>query len=309
MGFSFEEFPSADYYKSDLRKILKYIREIEKYIETWDSVITELRAEIARLSGLSNEVIDLEKRVTKLEPIVAKLKSDVTFILKNLEEINDWQELTDAKMVILSTRIDNLRLYVDDVANTLRVDYNGKLYLLNLKMNQMRVQLMEYINGLIERMEYIITHLSSDVRDPVTDTRITFDDNNMLVYDRLTYGCITEEEFSELGLTETQFANYGFTQLQFALESAKILGMYRIFGAVSGVRKSHEQAIAELVTWLCATMTETEFTAMNLTEEEFEALNLTHEQYLKYNTSRGDVVIDPNGIGLTEAQYEKLTVG
>lgn len=305
MGFMFEEFPDADYYRSDLRAILRYVRKLNAYVKTWDDTVSELKEAIKEL----DKVPQLEQSVNRLDADVKKLKSDTKYILSTLAEIDDWKELTDTKVIILAGRIDRLRQYVDDMDAILREDYNNKFYLYSVKMNQMKIQLMGYINGIIERMEYMIEHLSVDVRDPIEDIRLTFDRNNMNIYNRLSCGCITQEEFAELGLTEAQFEAIGFTQMQFALESAKVLNVDFIFGPVSGIRKSHEQAIAEVLTWTCGTMTESEFEAMNLTEEEFEALNLTHEQYLRYNTARGDVVVDPNGTGLTENQYQHLTVG
>lgn len=301
MGFAFEEFPDADYYRSDLRAILRYIRKLNDYVKTWEATLEQLQEYV-------KEIPDLQKRVTTLEPIVKKLRSDVNYILSDLEEINDWQELTDAKLVILGNRIDRLKIYVDEMDKALMADYNNKFYLFNLKLNQMKQQLMEYIYGIIDRMEYIIEHLSSDVLDPIEDRRLTFDKNNMNVYNRLNCFCITEEEFAEIGLTENQFRSIGFTQMQYALESAKVLDVNFIFAPISGIRKSHEQAIAEIVTDFYGTMTENEFELIEFTEDEFAALNLTHEQYLRYNASRGNVFVDPNNLGLTENQYEHLGV-
>ena len=309
MGFTFEEFPNADYYRSDLREILRYVRELEAYVKTWDEVVAELRAEIARLSGLSDEVIDLEKRVTKLEPTVTKLKSDVTFILKNLEEINDWQELTDGKLRAIALRIDHLKIYVDDMDNVLMADYNHKFLLYSLKMNQMKDQLMSLINGIIERMEYMIEHLSSDVYDPIRAERITFDKNNEHIYVDLRYGGITEERFAELGLTEENLQDISLSQYDWAFNSVFFFKDYYIYSPVRGIRMNPYQALSDVLTFVCSTMTEEQFEALNLTEEEFEALNLTHRQYLTYNSTDNNlVVVTEDGSGLTEGQLQHLGV-
>lgn len=308
MGFAFEEFPDADYYRSDLRAVLRYVRKLNAYVKTWDDTIAEIREAIKNLDDYGEYILDLQDRMSKIEPLVYKLKSDTEFILETLSEVNDWKELTDAKLIVLGHRIDRLRTYVDDMDDAIMVDYNGKFTLFNLKMNQMKSQLLSLINGLIERVEYLIEHFSTDVLDPIEDRRLTFDKNNMNVYNRLNNFCITEEDFSELGLTEQEFKDIGFTQMQFALDSARVLKTHFIFAPVSGIRKSHEQAIAEVVTFLCGTMTESQFAALNLTEDEFIALNLTHEGYLRYNTSRGGVFVDPTNSGLTEEQYQHLGV-
>lgn len=308
MGFAFEEFPDADYYRSDLRAVLRYVRKLNAYVKTWDDTIAEIREAIKGLDDYGEDILDLQDRMSKIEPLVYKLKSDTEFILQTLSEVNDWKELTDAKLIVLGHRIDRLRTYVDDMDNAIMADYNGKFTLFNLKMNQMKAQLLSLINGLIERIEYLVEHFSSDVLDPIEDRRLTFDKNNMNVYNRLNNFCITEEDFSELGLTEQEFEDISFTQMQFALDSARVLRTHFIFAPVSGIRKSHEQAIAEVVTFLCGTMTENQFTALSLTEDEFGALNLTHENYLRYNSSRGGVFVDPRNSGLTEEQYQHLGV-
>lgn len=311
MGFTFEEFPNADYYRSDLRQVLRYVRSLEAYVKTWDDVIAEIRADIhdlEKIPELEESVNRLWDTVDLLEESISNIGTEIKYLKSAIEGINEWRDLLDTKVTILADRVNRMKQYVDDMDAILMRDYNTKFYIYSTKMNQMKIQLMSYINGIIERMEYMIEHLSVDVRDPIEDTRITFDANNMNIYNRLSCGCITQEEFAEVGLTEAQFETIGFTQLQFALDSARVLRTNYIFAPISGVRKSHEQAIAEVVTWFCGTMTEAEFETLNLTEEEFAALNLTHEQYLRYNNTYGTVVVSPEGSGLTENQYQHLDV-
>lgn len=304
MGFTFNEFPWTKNYDSDLRQILHYVRSIEAYIKTWDDVVEELRE-------LTKEIPELVESVDRLEPLVDKLKSDMTFVLKNLDEIDDWRQITDAKLVILATRVDSMKQYTDDIANELRIDYNGKFYLLGVKINQMKIQLLALINGLVERVEYILEHLSSDVYNPIRAQRMLFDDNNADIFANLRYGGITEERFAALGLTEQELQDIGLTQAEFAYGSVIWLKDYYMFTPASGIRMSPYNALSDVLTFLCGTMTESEFEALNLTEEEFEELNLTHAEYLYYtpNGDNGRVVVNPLGNGLTEGQYQHLTVG
>lgn len=314
MGFTFEEFPNADYYDSDLRAILRYIREVNAYIKTWDEVVEEMKAAIAqmqgfdsRISNIESETADLQNRVDVIEPKLAQLRTSVEYIYTTLSEIDDWKQLTDAKLLILGNRIDRLRVYVDDMDKAIMADYNNKFMLYNLKLNQMKSQLMSLINGLIERFAYVLEHLSSDVYNPISTTRITFDDNNKDIYANLRYGGITEERFAELGLTEEQLQGLNLRQKDFAFNSVYFLKDFYMHSPCAGTRMSLFQVASDILCFLCGTMTESEFVALNLTEEEFEALGLTEEQYLRYNSSRG-VVVDPNGSGLTESQYQHLNV-
>lgn len=309
MGFTFEEFPNADYYKSDLRAVLTYVRKLEAYVKTWDEVVAELREAVNRLSGVYYDVEHLKDLTATLDNDVTKLKSDVKFILGNLEEINDWRELTDGKLRILGKRIDNLKVYVDDMDNVLMADYNHKFTLYSLKMNQMKAQLLELIDALIKRFEYVLEHLSSDVYDPIRDERLLFDVNNRNIYADLRVGGITECDFAELGLTEEQLQSIDLTQYDFAFNSNYFFKQYYIYSPVRGIRMSPYQALSDVLTFLCSTMTEAQFEALNLTEEEFKALNLTHREYLTYNSIDNNVVVvaDDNS-GLTEAQLQHLGV-
>ena len=42
MAFTFEEFPGSDYYNSDLREILEYMREFESKLDSYDTSIENL---------------------------------------------------------------------------------------------------------------------------------------------------------------------------------------------------------------------------------------------------------------------------
>ena len=61
MGFTFEEFPNADFYRSDLRKILKYVRSMEKYISELSGVIDELREAITDIDYLKQCCLKMQE--------------------------------------------------------------------------------------------------------------------------------------------------------------------------------------------------------------------------------------------------------
>ena len=307
MGFSLEEFPNSDYYDSDLREILRYIREVVAYMHTWDDTVAELKEAIKVIDQHGSDIATLKTKVARLEQLTNKLKSDVTFILRNLTEINDWRDITDGKLRILGTRISNLKIYVDDMDKVLMADYNNKFTIYSLKMKQMQQQIMVYINGIIERMEYMIEHLSSDVYDPIRAERLLFDVNNKNIYADLRVGGITECDFAELGLTEEEIQEYELTQYDWAFNSNYFFKQYYIYSPVRGIKMSPYQALSDVLTFVCGTMTESVFASLNLTEEEFEALNLTHAEYLRYNATIGGVVVAGDGNGLTENQLQHLT--
>ena len=309
MGFVFEEFPNSDYYNSDLREILSYVRKIEAYISTFDEVVEELKEAIKDLDQYGEDIDALKTLTSTLDADVAHIKTEINFILNNLEEINGWKELDDAKFRVISKRIDNLRVYVDDMDAVLTADYNQKFTIYNLKMKQLEQTLMGYIHGIIERMEYMIEHLSSDVYDPIRAQRLLFDANNENIYADLRVGGITEDRYAELGLTEEELQAYELTQYDWAFHSNYFFKQYYIHSPVRGVKMSPYQALSDVLTFICSTMTEEQFEALGLTEEQFEALDLTHKEYLTYNSiDRNIVIVDDSASGLTENQLQHLRV-
>lgn len=309
MGFAFEEFPNSDYYNSDLREILSYVRKIEAYISTFDEVVEGLKEAIKDLDQYGEDIDALKTLTSTLDADVAHIKTEINFILNNLEEINGWKELDDAKFRVISKRIDNLRVYVDDMDAVLMADYNQKFTIYNLKMKQIEQTLMGYIHGIIERMEYMIEHLSSDVYDPIRAQRLLFDVNNENIYSDLRVGGITEERYAELGLTEEELQAYELTQYDWAFHSNYFFKQYYMHSPVRGVKMSPYQALSDVLTFICSTMTEEQFEALGLTEEQFEALDLTHKEYLTYNSiDRNIVIVDDSASGLTENQLQHLRV-
>lgn len=309
MGFAFEEFPNSDYYNSDLREILSYVRKIEAYISTFDEVVEGLKEAIKDLDQYGEDIDALKTLTSTLDADVAHIKTEINFILNNLEEINGWKELDDAKFRVISKRIDNLRVYVDDMDAVLMADYNQKFTIYNLKMKQIEQTLMGYIHGIIERMEYMIEHLSSDVYDPIRAQRLLFDVNNENIYSDLRVGGITEERYAELGLTEEELQAYELTQYDWAFHSNYFFKQYYMHSPVRGVKMSPYQALSDVLTFICSTMTEEQFEALGLTEEQFEALDLTHKEYLRYNSiDRNIVIVDDSASGLTENQLQHLRV-
>lgn len=309
MGFAFEEFPNSDYYNSDLREILSYVRKIEAYISTFDEVVEELKEAIKDLDQYGEDIDALKTLTSTLDADVAHIKTEINFILNNLEEINGWKEIDDAKFRVISKRIDNLRVYVDDMDAVLMADYNQKFTIYNLKMKQIEQTLMGYIHGIIERMEYMIEHLSSDVYDPIRAQRLLFDVNNENIYADLRVGGITEERYAELGLTEEELQTYELTQYDWAFHSNYFFKQYYMHSPVRGVKMSPYQALSDVLTFICSTMTEEQFEALGLTEEQFEALDLTHKEYLTYNSiDRNIVIVDDSASGLTENQLQHLRV-
>lgn len=307
MGFSTDEFPFTSEYDSDLREVLRYIREVVAYMHTWDETVAELREATKDINQHGTDIAKLKALTNKLDISVTKLKSDVNFILSNLTEINSWQDLTDGKLRILGTRITNLKTYVDDMDNVLMADYNGKFAIYSLKMKQMENGLRSLIAALIERFEYALEHLSSDVYDPIRAERILFDENNKNIYADLRIGGITEEALAYCNFTEEELQEYNLTQYDWAFNSNYFFKQFYIHSPVRGIKMSPYQALSDVLTFICGTMTESVFASLNLTEEEFEALNMTHAEYLRYNATIGGVVVAGDGNGLTENQLQHLT--
>ena len=93
---------------------------------------------------------------------------------------------------------------------------------------------------------------------------------------------MTAAQLAERGYTENELKAYNLTARDFAYFGKKYLKQLFVFAPVSGARMPIEQALSEVLTHICNTLTESERATMNLTEDELAALDLTAVEWLTY---------------------------
>ena len=290
MGFTFEEFPNADFYKSDLRKILKYVRSMEKYISELSSVIDELREAI--------------KDIDYLKQCCEQVQAQLILIDNNLSSLNEKAEDYEYRISVLEVQYAGFKEYVDNLFNELKAIHDEDFNLLLLKINQTKAQL----GSQIDYLQWRIDQIDTSVYNPWLDERVEPQVNADFIFNHLADECPTADEYASLGLTADEYAEFGISSRDYQEFGRRKLHFDWVFSPVFGWKQEINNVLTSIVDFVCNTLTADQFAELDLTADEYTALDLSSEQYFRYNpfTPTGYVEVSPDGLGLTVSQYSHL---
>ncbi len=304
MGFTFEEFPDADYYRSDLRAVLKYVRSISDYLKTLDNVIEELREGLARLDAIEDNVELLNEEFEDLHIKVTGLITDVRDIQIHLESLDFSIEELTHKINLIDIEVRAVYQYVDDKFAELQAQYRQDFNLLQLKINQIKISLENEIEELRERVDSIDTSVYNSWINRVVGPQAL----NDFSYNHLADECLTAEEYVSLGYTAADYAALDITSRDYQEFGKKKTKFNWLMSPITGARQTLYVILDSIVNFLCGTMSASQYASLDLTADEYSNLDLSAEGYLKYNPfiGSGYVSVDPVGNGLTVEQYNHL---
>lgn len=292
MGFTFEEFPDADYYRSDLRRILKYVREMNEYLKGIDEVIDDLREGIADIAYLKE--------------CCSQVRAQLVLMDNNLTSLNEKAEDYEYRISALEAEYVGIKDYVDNLFNLLKAMHTEDFDLLLAKLNQIKVQLESEIDYLRWRIEQIDT----DVYNPWLNETVGPQKNENFIFNHLADECLTAAEYSKLSLTAQEYSDRGITSREYQEFGKEKLHFRWVFSPVYGWKQELNNVLCSIVNFVANTMSSSEYSALDLTADEYATLNLTSEQYFKYNPNSptGYIEINPLGSGLTVQQYSNLNI-
>lgn len=290
MGFTFEEFPDADYYRSDLRRILKYVREMNDYLKGIDEVIEELKEGIADIAYLKE--------------CCSQVRAQLILMDNNLASLNEKAEDYEYRISVLESEYVGIRNYVDDLFNILKAIHNEDFNLLLAKLNQAKLQLESEIDYLRWRIEQIDT----DVYNPWMDALVGPQKNEDFIFNHLADECLTASEYAGLSLTAEEYSSKKITSRGYQEFGKKLLHFYWVFSPVYGWKQELSNVLCSIANFAANTMSSDEYSALDLTADEYSALDLSSMEYFKYNpnTPTGYIEVNPMGMGLTVDQYHHL---
>lgn len=291
MGFTFEEFPNADLYKSDLRKILRYVRKIEAYIADIDNVIEDLREAI--------------KDIPYLKQCCEQVQAQLILINNNLDSLNEKSEDYEYRITELENNYLGFKQYVDNLFNEMKAIHNEDFNLLLYKLNQSRAQLESEIDYLRWRIEQIDT----SVYNPWLAKRVEPQENEDFIFNHLADECPTAEEYASLNLTADDYRSFDITSRDYQEFGKTKLHFHWVFSPAFGWKQEINNVLTSIVDFVCNTLNANDYANLQLTADEYAALDLTSEQYFRYNPygETGYVEVTPLGLGLTVDQYHHLS--
>lgn len=204
MGFSFEEFPSSDYYDSDLREILAYIRKITNYIKSYDEVIAELQTELQNIQGLYTRVDAIENSISDLNVIRQNI-ANLSVAVNNLnnEDVVLQNQINELKSQLgsINSKFNDVYEYIDTTVASINANWYHKWLQLQNLINTRYYELFNMFEELEAKFNEVLENLSYDVYNPISTTRMSFDENNRRVYvdlrdSGMTYGELSARQFT-----------------------------------------------------------------------------------------------------------------
>ena len=305
MAFGNFEFPNANVYDSDLREVLRILKEL---IDEYNSVLeTALSAKT-----LSEDAI---ARVIILERQWADIDKTINIIINSAME--QYEDEFDAK---LSAEVQKLQYQIDNITH----QYDMFVELMDAKDNAVKAycvelilksnhELIKMIEELREMIEAYDGTMYNPLRGRVEGTEKVVTD----LYEAERYGGLTNAELSHYDMTNSEFAALNLCNYDIAINLRWIIedyGVRREYHAYYGTKTIPYNVDSFLLTEMLGTMNNGEYAALDLTNEEYEALDLTNADYLTYNADRllhqSDLVglVDTSGSGLTNSQIATLGV-
>lgn len=300
MGFTFNEFPWTKYYDSDLREILKYMREFENTLKSYADTASELQEAIKDLDDYDKRIDALEKITSSVPNIISRLTDLENLHTRDVETFKE--DIANLQKQINDLDISTIYTYIDTKYASLLKMHNKDIYEVYLKM-------YELFNGLAERLiklAEIVNALDTSVYNPWTRilAKESIQKNFNYAYADLADMIPTAEEYSELGLSADNYTVYNLSAYEYSVRGKKWLHMDFVYSPVYGFRQNISNVLTSIVNWIVGTISADEYTALDIDADAYSALDISAEEYYKYRTQQGYLQLGKDGI--TASQYPTI---
>ena len=301
MGFAVDEFPFASEYDSDLRAVLKYVREIKGKIDSYDEIIAELKAALENIQGM-------DARITALEIATSDL-NDIRTHLSHIDmEISGIVNQHSIDVDRLQKQIDALKASVQAFDSDIEAARAYSLYLYNKLKYELESEITEYfmdvyatvraVQNEVREIKKRLDKIDTSVINPWHTElgRVTQDINNKLVYGDLADECLTAEQYCKLSLTAEQYAVYQLPASWYA-EFGKTKLPYRwVYSPAFGFKQDINVVLTSILNAIMDTLTADEYAALDLDADGYALLDLTSWDYFSFMADEGYLKLGDNGI-------------
>ena len=236
------KYPLTNLHELDLSWMLEEFDKMIDVLASWEQVINELQADIAKIDGMQSDIAALKAATSDLPEIRNNIKTLQYNISKLQQRIDSLDNIQDALYSYISREIVILRDLIDlnynrllDKFNWLKLAYTGDIEALKLDIQSKYLELLSLINE--ER--------PVDVYNRVAGVRLSFDDNNFNIYEDLRYLGIDNNTLYEL-TDNDEVASLVHNNRDFALFMKLRLKKYYMYSPLSGRFMSHSNALSEL---------------------------------------------------------------
>lgn len=290
------KYPIENLHELDLSWCIRNVQDLEAIVKKIAEVVDSLTPYIekfadfeAALKQLQIDFYNLEQLVKTYDDAIDSLKttanlhsSQIEYILVVLQTLeDDYNSLF--KLIDIKNR--QLELKIDSKLEEIIAEFNANDAILRLQIKQLKELLQNEINGLNERLTRL-EHESfpTDVRNPLTGTRMGFDENNVKVYvdcGRLTRA--RDSEIFEANMTDGDINDLHLTDYEASMFGGKYF--YHRFwthSPLTGVKTSVHNCLSQLLGLILNSSTDETINDLAETDSYFNDLNLTDLEFNSY---------------------------
>lgn len=310
MGFSTNEFPFSSEYDSDLREVLRYIREVVAKIDTYDEIIAELKEELENIQNMDDRLDALEAATSDLPVIRLQLEGieqEITNIInQHSTDVSRLQREIDAIRVSISNfenDIEAARAYSLYLYNKVKYELEGEIANTFIDVYATVRAMQKEVSDIRKRIDNIDTSVLNPWHPELG--RISQDRNAKCVYGDLADECLTAEQYCKLGLTAAQYAAFDIPAIWYAEFGKTKLHFNYVYSPVFGYRQDINVVLTSILNGIMDTLTASEYAALDLDADSYSALGLDAWDYFSFMADEGYLKL--GGSGITAAQYQTLT--
>lgn len=281
---------SLSYYEQ-ICKLTRACQEIVEELTDWSDTIKELENAIKDIDNMKADITDIKISLTNVDLTLNNLDEAIRGVNEyahtlegrisdNEKAISDLVKMIANFNANVDVKLAELEARLVKMIESVNADFSEELHLLQLKVNQMKINLQ----GQIDELKSIVDNIDTSVVNPWHSElgKVSNQRNTRLSYKDLADCILTAEEYCKLGLTADDYSTFGISAMEYAKRGKEKLHFYWVYSAPYGFRQEISNVLTSIVTYLKGTMTAQEYTALNLTADEYSALGLTAQDYYSY---------------------------
>lgn len=288
MAFTFEEFPNSDYYNSDLRQILKYMRDFESKLETYDTSIEELQEALENIEGLYTRVSALESATSDLATIrtnISELQTYIATVKDTLSAVDDnlQSQINAIKLAMtnLESEFETVEKKVTAEIASIKNEWDSDFYNLKVDLYTRLVVMKRQIAELYEAFAKLDTQAKNPWRQELG--KVGLQQNLNFAYNDLADECLTANQYCKLGLSADEFTDFDLSARQYVEFGKTRLHWYWVYDPRDGFRQDINVVLTSVLNGVFNTMSADEYSALGFNAENYTRLGKTAYQYYSYN--------------------------
>lgn len=309
---------SLSYYEQ-LCKLTSKMNEIVDVLNGYDEAIAELRQAIVDIDTMKTNIAELQEGVISLQNAITSINDIIDTINSRLDDaessISNLVNLVANINNDIDSKIEALRKELTNLFNSFTDNFTEELQLLQLKVNQMKVNMQFQIDELNRRVDSIDTSVINPWHTELG--KVSVAKNNQLVYRDLSDNTPTASDYCKMNLSAEDYSKLDITAMEYAQNGKSKIHLDWVFSPAYGFLQEINNVLTSILNFVYDTYTADAYSELDLTSDEYADLSYSADDYLKANYSgggggsgdtRGFIKYDISNSGLTRREFEHLGI-